>query len=48
VRERIHDTKELDFQYLPTGEMAADCLTKPVTLEILRRCRRQMGLREPF
>lgn len=48
VRERIHETKELQFKYLPTGEMAADCLTKPVTLEILRRCRDQMGLRESF
>ena len=48
VRERIHETKELEFKYTPTGQMAADCLTKPVTAEILRRCRDQMGLREAF
>lgn len=48
VRERIHATGELEFKYLPSEEMAADCLTKPVTAEILRRCRAQMGLRDAF
>ena len=48
VRERIHETKELEFKWVPTGEMVADCLTKPVTLEVLIRCRDQMGLRDAF
>jgi hypothetical protein len=46
VRELIHDSKVLEFQHIATRDMAADCLTKPVTAEILRRCRDLMGLRE--
>ena len=46
VREFIHDFKVLEFKHIATRDMAADCLTKPVTAEILRRCRDLMGLRE--
>ena len=48
VRETIHETKELDFKWISTDMMAADCLTKPVTAAILARCREQMGLRRPW
>jgi hypothetical protein len=46
VRELIHDSKLLEYKQIATADMPADCLTKPVTAEILRRCRDLMGLRE--
>ena len=36
VRERL-DRNEVRLEYLPTQKMIADCLTKPVSQEILRR-----------
>jgi hypothetical protein len=36
----------INFQYLPSGELLADSLTKPVTWEKTRFCARGMGLHE--
>ena len=48
VRETIHETRELDYKWISTDMMAADCLTKPVTAAVLTRCMKQMGLRKPW
>jgi hypothetical protein len=45
ARERI-TRGEIDFVYLPTGEMLADALTKPVPRPKLEFCRKGMGVQE--
>ena len=43
VRERVY-RGELMFEYLPTEEMVADSLTKPVTVNKFELCRTGMGI----
>lgn len=43
VRERVY-RGELKFEYLPTDQMVADSLTKPVTLSKFEMCRTGMGV----
>lgn len=36
------DRKEIKLEYLPTGEMLADMLTKPLQGELFRRMRKEL------
>lgn len=44
IREKIEDGT-IKISYIPTGEMAADSLTKPVSGEKHNFCSAKMGLR---
>ena len=43
VREKVAD-KQLLPEHVPTGEMAADILTKPLPVPAYTTCRTAMGL----
>jgi hypothetical protein len=43
ARERVM-RKDIAFKYLPTTEMVADALTKPVPPNKLAYCRERMGV----
>lgn len=41
IRDRV-ESKEIKLEYLPTEEMIADILTKPLQGELFRRLREKM------
>jgi len=45
IREKVAQ-EEVQLQYLPTGDMVADQLTKPLPQEKVERFRREMGVYE--
>jgi len=44
ARERV-ERGDVAFAYCPSSEMAADALTKPVTLQVFGKCRHVFGVR---
>ena len=43
IRQLVED-KEVDIQYIPTAEMAADILTKPLNASAFERGRQLLGM----
>jgi Reverse transcriptase (RNA-dependent DNA polymerase) len=43
VRDRVM-RREVKFDYCPTDQMVADCLTKPLKKQVFERCRDAMGV----
>jgi len=43
IREKVA-TGEIQLEYLPTGDMVADCLTKSLSREKLELFRKEMGI----